>query len=63
VVGDCLLNFLGSTKQWVPRPPETMDLVGLGIVLEGLTVYQLQIKWVPNSLKRKSLGLQQGMFP
>lgn len=63
VVGDCLLNFLGSTKQWVPRPQETMDLVGIGIVLEGLTVYQLQIKWVPNSLKRKSLGLQQGMFP
>lgn len=35
----------------------------IGIVLEGLTVYQLQIKWVTKSLKRKSLGLQQGMFP
>lgn len=43
-------TFWAPTKQWVPRPQETMDL---GIVLEVRTVYQLQIKWVLNSEEKE----------
>lgn len=56
-------TFWAPTKQWVPRSQETMDLVGLGIVLEGLTVYQIQIKWVSELSEEKEAWTSAGNVP